>query len=136
MTPQLIILGGLCAALALLCLVYFLKSGRYRDQLNSLADEVDDVAAHSSFGKRIPEQPGKPEYNRLGELINTLFDTLHAKDEQSRQREKLFRDLADTMPEVILVHNEKILFANREAGELLGISRQAVNRRINRGRKD
>ncbi len=121
MTPELLALALLCAVLGLLCLVYYRNTNRYRDQLNSLGDEVDDVAAHSSFGKRIQERSGQAEFNRLGELINTLFDTLHAKDEQSRQREQLFKDLSDTMPEVILVHNEKILFANREAGELLGI---------------
>jgi len=119
--PEILLLGGLVAVLVVLCIIWYRSSQRYRDQLDRLGDEVDDVATHSSFGKRIEQRSGQKEYNRLGATINKLFDALHAKDEQSRQRERLFKNLADTMQEVILVHNEKILFANREAGDLLGI---------------
>ena len=99
---------------------------RYRAQLRDLNTEVKDVATHSAFGSRIEPREGQLEYNELSETINQLFEALHAKDEAARQRERLFRDLADTMPEVILVHTDKIYFANREAGELFGMPAESL----------
>jgi diguanylate cyclase (GGDEF)-like protein/PAS domain S-box-containing protein len=114
LTAAVLLLGGACG--------YFWQTRmRYREQLNQLSAELKDVAANSSFGRRIESRSGQPEYNQLGESINQLFEALHAKDSQARKREQLFRDLADTMPEVILVHGEQIMFANHEAGELLGV---------------
>ncbi|MCP4001333.1 MAG: EAL domain-containing protein [Gammaproteobacteria bacterium] len=93
---------------------------RYRNHLTQLNTEIEEVAANSSFGRRIELLKGVSELNKLAGHINQLFEALHTKDMQARKRENLFRDLADTMPEVILVHGEQIMFANHEAGELLG----------------
>ena len=83
--------------------------------------ELVEVAASSTFGRRVEGFTDEPELNALSKSVNQLFDTLYAKDEQARKREELFKDLANTLPEVVLVHNEKILFANLEAGKLLGV---------------
>ena len=93
---------------------------RQRDQVRHLQREVQDVAKHAGFGRRI-ETFDDSDLNQLGESINTLFESLNAKDAQARQREELFKDLANVMPEVVLVHSDTILFANDEAGNLLGV---------------
>jgi diguanylate cyclase (GGDEF)-like protein/PAS domain S-box-containing protein len=121
MGPELIALTGVVLLLAGACGYFWQMRTRYRNQLSQLGTELEEVAANSSFGRRIESRAGQPEYNKLGESINQLFEALHAKDAQARKREQLFRDLADTMPEVILVHGEQIMFANHEAGELLGV---------------
>jgi diguanylate cyclase (GGDEF)-like protein/PAS domain S-box-containing protein len=118
--------GWLAAAtvLALLaagCVWLWLSRAKLRSQLQELQTEVEEVAAHSGFGRRIAERLGEADYNKLGQSINQLVEALHAKDEQVRQRENLFKDLANTIPEVILVHGEKIMFANLEAGNLFGL---------------
>jgi diguanylate cyclase (GGDEF)-like protein/PAS domain S-box-containing protein len=115
------------AGLALVgCAYLWTVRGRYRDQLRDLQAEAEEVAVHSSFDRRIEDRPGQDEYNKLGGTLNQLFEALHAKDAQARQREQLFKKLANTMPEVILVHGEKIMFANREAGELLGMPPESL----------
>lgn len=94
---------------------------RYRQRVASFHHDIVEVAASSTFGRRVEGFTDQPELNALSECVNQLFEALHAKDEQARKREELFKDLANTLPEVVLVHNEKILFANREAGRLLGV---------------
>lgn len=104
-------------------LAWWLTLARLRAQrggVRQLFDEVVEVAENSSFGRRI-ESFDDQDLHRLGESINQLFETLHARDAQARQREELFKDLANVMPEVVLVHSDTILFANAEAGNLLGV---------------
>ena len=121
-SPVWLVAAAVLLLLAGLSLWFWLSRGKYRGQLQELQTEVEEVAAHSGFGRRIEERLGEPEYNKLGTSINLLIDALHAKDDQARQREQLFQKLANTMQEVILVHGEKIIFANREAGNLFGLS--------------
>ncbi len=107
--------------LAAFCVYLWRTLARYRSAAVELRNDVKEVAASSGFGRRVAPRPGEPEFNGLGQLINQLFDALHAKDDQARKREELFKDLANTLPEVVLVHHDKVLFANREAGNLLGV---------------
>ncbi|MBT8422329.1 MAG: PAS domain S-box protein, partial [Gammaproteobacteria bacterium] len=134
MNPALptLIAGGIALLLViLLVLAWRITLGRLRSQrrqLRHLHDELQEVAANSSFGRRI-ESFDDEEMHQLGEAINQLFETLHAKDDQARQREGLFKDLANVMPEVVLVHSDTILFANAEAGSLLGVDPEELTGR-------
>lgn len=112
--------GGVALLFALAWWITRSRLLEQRGKLRHLHDELEDVAANSSFGRRI-ETFSDADLNQLGESINQLFETLHVKDDQARQRESLFRDLANVMPEVVLVHADTILFANAEAGSLLGV---------------
>jgi diguanylate cyclase (GGDEF)-like protein/PAS domain S-box-containing protein len=115
-------LAGAAAILALACLYFWFSRLRYRRQVIELHDEVANVASNAAFGKRIPTGGSDPELSELADTINHLFDALHDKDKQMRQREALFQDLANTMPEVVIVHRERIIFANQIAADLLGVS--------------
>jgi len=120
--PQTIIwLTALLLLLGIIAVYCWNAMRRYRQRIASFNVELDEVAASSTFDRRVEGFTDQPELNALSESVNQLFDTLHAKDEQARKREELFKDLANTLPEVVLVHNEKILFANLEAGKLLGV---------------
>ncbi len=115
-------LAGAAAIFGLGCLHLWSSRRRYRRQVVELHDEVADVAANAAFGKRIPTGGSDPELTELAGTINQLFDALHDKDQQMRQREALFEDLANTLPEVVIVHRERIVFANQVAADLLGVS--------------
>jgi diguanylate cyclase (GGDEF)-like protein/PAS domain S-box-containing protein len=119
------------AALVFLVLVvactFLLRSRRAAHaRLQLLHAELKEVAAASAFGRRIDPIEGDVDLNELGGSINKLFDALHVKQEQVQQREQLFKNLANTLAEVVLVHNEKIIYANREAGELLGVAPEGL----------
>jgi diguanylate cyclase (GGDEF)-like protein/PAS domain S-box-containing protein len=121
---QLYLVAGLGAVVLVLIIVSIALGrllSRYRARVVELHNEVKEVAAASSFGRRVEGFDADPELHALGVNINHLFEALHAKDAQARQREELFKDLANTLPEVVLVHHERVLFANKEAGNLLGV---------------
>jgi diguanylate cyclase (GGDEF)-like protein/PAS domain S-box-containing protein len=120
-SPEFLAAASLALLLAVVCIWLWSFRSRYRRRMSELTAEIRDVAEHSAFGKRIASRTGETEYNKLGETVNALFDALGEKEQQAHKGEQLFRDLADTMPEVVLVHGQKVLFANREAGDLLGI---------------
>jgi len=116
-----IVLGLVAVTLAAGCFYLWRALGNYRDDVVELQKEVTGVSASSSFGKRVETGALTPELSQIGQVVNELFDALHAKDSQARNREELFKDLANALPEVVLVHHDKVLFANNEAGKLLGV---------------
>jgi diguanylate cyclase (GGDEF)-like protein/PAS domain S-box-containing protein len=128
------IFGLLCLAVLAsggIAFAYWRRGQRLSGMLADLHREVHDAAEHGQFGKRVDYPRGQADIAPLGETINALFDTLQARDREIREREALFIDLANTMPEVVVVHRERILFANRVAGELLGMpAEQLVGRPI------
>jgi len=111
---------GLAVVFALAWWLTLARLRSQRGKVRHLHQEIVEVAANSGFGRRV-EKFTDADLNQLGESINRLFDTLHSKDSQAQQREELFKDLANVMPEVVLVHDDTILFANGEAGKLLGV---------------
>jgi diguanylate cyclase (GGDEF)-like protein/PAS domain S-box-containing protein len=133
-TTQLWLIGSLalgCVGLAGIAAVLWLALRRQQAHLAALQKDVLDVAENAQFGKRVEFPRHSPELAGLGDTINRLFDALQTKDRQVREREALFGDLADTMPEAVLVHRERIIFANRVAAELLGVTpEQLVGRPV------
>ena len=91
-------------------------AGRYA-KLNA---ELYAVSADASVGRRL-EVPAEPEAARLAITLNRLFDALGERDQKLASRDRLFRDFAQTLPEIVLIHNEKILLANAAAAELVGM---------------
>jgi diguanylate cyclase (GGDEF)-like protein/PAS domain S-box-containing protein len=127
----LIPLALLCLGLAAACVLLWRGSRKYARQIAALNREIVDVAEGAAFGKRIARADTTPELNQLSATINQLFDALSGKDAEMRQREALFRDLANTLPEVVVVHRDRIIFANRVAADLLGLTaEQLVGRSV------
>src|SRR5210317_365958 len=116
------LLAALVVGLAALCLVIWRSRRRDLDRVRELLAEVEDAAENSAFGKRIEQRAAPAELAELGASINQLFDALHDKDLALQQRESLFQDLANTMPEVVLVHRDRVVFANAAAANLLGVA--------------
>lgn len=120
-----------CLGLAGVAAVLWVALRRQAAHLAALQRDVIDAAENSAFGKRVDFPRNAPELAGLGETINRLFDALQTRDRQVREREALFGDLADTMPEAVVVHRERIIYANRVAAELLGVTpEQLVGRPV------
>jgi len=96
--------------------------------LATLNQEMLEASRDASVGRRLTI-PQDPESAQLASTINRLFDALGERDEKIHDRDRLFTDFAKTLPEIVLVHDEKILLANESAASLIGLdSAQLVGR--------
>ena len=120
-----------CLGFAVTCWTFWRRQRRYRRQVEALHRDVVESAEASAFGQRVSQRGLPNELGELGGTINLLFDALASKDAQTRQRESLFHDLANTLPDLVLVHRERIVFANSRAAEPIGLQpEQLVGRPV------
>ncbi len=113
--------------LAILLLVVFLtlllvwrERSRTLSRVRQLNEELIAVSADSSVGRRLSER-GSGGISDVAKTINRLFDALGERDEEIHDRDRLFSDFARTLPEIVLVHDERILMANESAAGLVGL---------------
>ncbi len=126
-----LLLALACLGFVAACWLFWSRRRHYVRQVAVMHRDVVDSAEAAAFGKRVSWKNAPPELGELGRTINLLFDALESKDAQIRQRESLFQQLANTVPDLVLVHRERIIFANRVASEPLGVApEQLVGRRV------
>jgi diguanylate cyclase (GGDEF)-like protein/PAS domain S-box-containing protein len=122
MNSTTIIIALLSVLLVVLIGVAILIASRNRlsARMRSLRDGLIEVSGDASVGRRL-DVGDDPDTAELARTINKLFDALSERDRKIQGRDKLFRDFARTLPEVVLIHNEKILLANDSAASLIGV---------------
>ena len=119
-----------CVGLVGTCIYLWRAREHYARSVAALNREIVDAAEAAVFGTRVNlADNGIPGIGQLGDNVNRLFDALNTKDRQMRQREALFQDLANTMPEVVLVHRDRVIFANNAASALLGLTPEQLTGR-------
>ncbi len=106
------------AAIALL----FVWASRHRlmRRVKRLNEEMLEASKDASVGRRMTV-PNDPETAQLAHTVNRLFDALGERDEKIQGRDRLFKDFARTLPEIVIIHDEKILLANEAAAGLVGL---------------
>lgn len=120
-----------CIGLAGLAGLLFLSRQRRARELAALQDEIIAATRSRAFGKQLDGVRDRPGLAGLGAAIHQLFAAIDSRERQLREREALFADFANTMPEIVVVHRDEILFANRAAAELLDLpSGQLVGRAV------
>ncbi|MEQ1801233.1 MAG: EAL domain-containing protein [Gammaproteobacteria bacterium] len=123
-------LAAACLGLVGTCIYLWRTRGDYVRGVAALNREILEAAEAAAFGKRVALPASDvTEIGQLGDNVNRLFDALSTKDRQMRQREALFQDLANTMPEVVLVHRDRVIFANNAAGSLMGLTPEQLTGR-------
>ena len=85
-----------------------------------LNQETLEASRDASVGRRLTI-PDNAEMAPIAHTVNRLFDALGERDERIQGRDRLLRDFARTLPEIVLIHNEKILLANDSAAALVGL---------------
>jgi diguanylate cyclase (GGDEF)-like protein/PAS domain S-box-containing protein len=125
-----IVLAGLLLIAFILGVVLWIGKRRATRRMARLNDEALEASRDASVGRRltIPREAGSAQ---LAHTINRLFDALGERDEKIQGRDRLFTDFARTLPEIVIVHDEKILLANESAASLIGLEpAQLVGREI------
>ncbi len=93
---------------------------RQRARLQALQTELVEVSADAVMGRRLTIR-GNGEVGELQRTINKLFDALNEQDERIHERDKLVTNFASTLPEIVLIHDDRILLANDSAAALVGL---------------
>ncbi len=123
----------LAAALGIVLIALILSSARFRElrrRVRTFREELIDVSADSAVGRRLTTG-GDAEFQDLARTVNQLFDALGERDEEIQDRDRLFADFARTLPEIVMVHDERILLANDSAAALVGLApEQLVGRDV------
>lgn len=122
------------SALLLLAVIsaVILWSGKRRStgRMARLNQQMLEASQDASVGRRL-SVPVDPDAAQLANTINRLFDAVGERDEKIRGRDRLFTDFAKTLPEIVIVHDEKILLANESAAGLIGLeSQQLIGREV------
>ncbi len=103
-------------------LVYFRR--RLNSRISRLNNELVAITEGRRFGDRVTVSGEDDAVANLENTVNRMFEVLDAKDQKLSERENLFRDLAESVQEAIVVHRGEIVYANPRAAALRGV-RQA-----------
>ncbi len=125
LTPIVIFLVAALGVVLVLLVWSFLGRKRLRVRLQELRRELVEVAADSSVGRRLSTSD-RGEVSDLAGIINQLFDALGERDEEIQGRDRLFADFSRTLPEIVVVHDERILLANDRAASLVGLAPEQI----------
>lgn len=90
-------------------------------RLRAFREELIAASADASVGRRLSISDSG-DIADLASTINRLFDALGERDEEIQDRDRLFSEFTQTLPEVVLIHDERIILANESAAALVGMA--------------
>ena len=132
MTPLniIIVLSAMLLVAVVVVIVLWLGRRHATRRMATLNQQMLEASKDASVGRRLTV-PQDPDAAQLARTINRLFDALGERDEKIQGRDRLFTDFARTLPEIVIVHDEKILLANDSAASLVGLdSAQLIGREV------
>jgi diguanylate cyclase (GGDEF)-like protein/PAS domain S-box-containing protein len=99
---------------------------RQTQAVNEFAQQVWQLTREVGAAGRIGVE-GKPEaLGELGSAVNKLLENLEQRGARLLDREQLFQRLVETVHDAVLVHRERILFANSRFLALLNLTAAEV----------
>ncbi len=125
-----VVLSALLLVTIVAVVVLIAAQRRASGRMSVMNNELLDASRDASVGRRLTV-PRDADAAQLATTINRLFDALGERDEKIQDRDKLFTDFARTLPEIVIVHDERILLANDSAASLIGLEpQQLVGREV------
>jgi diguanylate cyclase (GGDEF)-like protein/PAS domain S-box-containing protein len=126
----LVILTSLAAVTAGLAAWLWASRANLSRRVQRLNDEMLEASKNALVGHRLTV-PDDPTTAQIASNVNKLFDALAERDEKIQGRDRLFKDFARTLPEIVIIHDEKILLPNESAASLVGLEpEQLVGREV------
>ena len=98
----------------------------FRADMTRIRKEVHEAVAAMDSGLRVPFDGRPGEIVDIAASVNRLLDRIGEADASSAAARTNFEILAMTVPEVLLVHNELILYANQAAADLFGVGPETL----------
>ena len=127
---SIVVLSALLLVAVIAALALWFGRRRAARRIATINDEMLEASRDASVGRRL-SVPRDADAAQLAHTINRLFDALGERDEKIQERDRLFTDFARTLPEIVIVHDEKILLANESAASLIGLeSQQLIGRDV------
>jgi diguanylate cyclase (GGDEF)-like protein/PAS domain S-box-containing protein len=112
--------AGLAVGLIVLLLLAWKR--KQERAVNDFSQQLWQLTRESGTAGRIGLE-GKPQaLGQLGSAVNNLLETLEQRGAKLQDRELLFQRLVETVHDAVLVHRERILFANSRFLALLNLS--------------
>jgi diguanylate cyclase (GGDEF)-like protein/PAS domain S-box-containing protein len=108
-----------------LAMVFAWKRSRER-AVDALSARIWELASETDSASRIGPGEGPKELGKLGSAVNQLLENLEQRGARLLDREQLFQRLVETVHDAVLVHRERILFANSRFLALLNLSASDV----------
>ncbi len=102
-----IALSALAVLAIIAAVVIGISQRRLMRRVTRLNDEMLEASRDASVGRRMTV-PNDPAAGQLADNVNRLFDALGERDEKIQGRDRLFIDFARTLPEIVIIHDEKI----------------------------
>ena len=122
-----IVAGSLLLLVLLLAVVLVAwRAARSRRETERLRDDVHRLLAGASPDARIVVNGRAGPFVDIAASVNRLLDRTTEAAVASTTGKSHFETLANTMPEVALVHTSTILHANEAAGALFGVAPEAL----------
>src|SRR5579864_1806637 len=128
------IVGLLCLLFALIAALLLVLYGLQRRDLKSiekLSQQLQRLAIGGRLPARLELESDKPEVAALVTAVNHLLTRSGAGEHDFPHAPRLFADLGERIHEAVLVHQEVILYANRQFASFVGVDRvELVGRRL------
>ncbi|HLY51566.1 MAG TPA: EAL domain-containing protein, partial [Steroidobacteraceae bacterium] len=128
------ILGLLCLLFALIAALLLVLYGLQRRDLKSigkLSQQLQRLAIGGRLPGRVELESDKPEVAALVTAVNHLLTRTAPGDHDLPHAPRLFAELGERIHEAVLVHQEVILYANRQFASFVGVDRvELIGRRL------
>jgi diguanylate cyclase (GGDEF)-like protein/PAS domain S-box-containing protein len=110
------------AILAVGLLVLFVRKRRQERAVDRFSEQVLQLTSGAGPAGRIGLEGNPKALGQLGSAVNKLLEDIEQRGARLLDRELLFQRLVETVHDAVLVHRERILFANSRFLALLNLS--------------
>jgi diguanylate cyclase (GGDEF)-like protein/PAS domain S-box-containing protein len=114
------VLISACLAAGLVVLIAWKR--RQENAVNEFSEQVLQLTRDNGSAGRIGLEGKTDALGQLGSAVNKLLDDLEQRGARLKDREQLFQRLVETVHDAVLVHRERILFANSRFLAMLNMS--------------
>jgi diguanylate cyclase (GGDEF)-like protein/PAS domain S-box-containing protein len=114
------------AVLAVGAIVLIAWKRRQERAVNEFSKQVWQLTREAGPAARLGIEGKNQVLGRLGSAVNSLLESLEQRGARLQDREQLFQRLVETVHDAVLVHRERILFANSRFLALLNLSAPEV----------